>query len=166
MKMPKKYLAPISIFAIGAMLLVYAATQITVNNTGTVTSGVPNFALAAPSCGNGGQASTSVCENASSCNSSSGSFNTATTSYIISDWSVSQGGSTTINVCLKNAGASAAVSVSWTAGSNTPAGLTCASPTTGTVGNGGFLSIALTCSALITTPPSPSGTDFGTFTIS
>src|SRR5439155_7920614 len=140
MKMPKKYLAPVSIFAIGAMLLVYAATQITVNNTGTVAPGPPNFALAAPSCGNGGHASVSVCENASSCDGNAGSFNTATTSYSISDWSVSQGGPpTTINVCLKTAGASATVSVSWTAGSNTPAGLTCASPTTGTVGNGGFL---------------------------
>ena len=150
----------------------YAATTQTISNTGTITPGSKNFALAVPACGTGGGTSggtTPLCEFTSqpTCSGTSGTYNTAITSYTVADWSVNQqGGTQTKFVCLENTGIPTTATVSWIAGANTPVGLTCTSTTTAkSIGNDAFVPVDLTCSTTVTTT-SGSGIDFGTFTIS
>ena len=150
----------------------YAATTQTISNTGTIVAGQKNLALAVPACVTGGTTSggtTPLCEFTSqpTCGGTSGTYNTATTAYTITDWSVNQqGGTQTKFVCLENTGIPTTATVSWVAGAGTPAGLTCTSTTTAkAIGNNAFLAVDLTCSTTVTAT-SGSGIDFGTFTIS
>jgi hypothetical protein len=150
----------------------YAATTQTVSNTGTITPGQKNFALAVPACGTGGATSggtTPLCEFSSqpSCSGTSGVYNSSTATYTIADWSVSQqGGTQTKFVCLENTGIPTTATVSWIAGAGTPAGLTCTSTTTAKpIGNNAFLALDLTCVTSVTAV-SGSGIDFGSFTVS
>ncbi|HVH14665.1 MAG TPA: hypothetical protein VNA15_02960 [Candidatus Angelobacter sp.] len=149
----------------------YAATTQTISNTGTITVGAKNFALAAPTCGTGGSASggaTPLCEFVSqpTCGSTSGTYNTSTATYTIADWSIAQGGSQTKYVCLENTGASTTATVSWAAGTGTPVGLTCTSTIAAkAIGNNAFLAVDLACTASLSTNAGTT-VDFGSFTIS
>lgn len=152
---------------IGAILIAYAVTSITISNTGSVTVGAANLALATPVCSAGG-IGTSVCEFSAppSCSATSGTYNTATASYTISDWSVVQGGSENIYVCLQNTGASHVLATSWAASSSTPPGLTCTINENGTTIPGvSFLAVTLSCTAALSTSAG-AGLNFGSFTIS
>ena len=149
----------------------YAATTQTISNTGSITVGTKNFALAVPTCGSGGSSSsggTPLCEFVSqpTCSGTSGTYNSSTTTYTIADWSIVQGGSQTKYVCLENTGASTTTTVSWAAGAGTPTGLTCTSTTVAkSIGNNAFLAIDLTCNVSLATNAG-TGVDYGSFTIS
>lgn len=148
----------------------YAASTQTISNTGTITPGNKNFALAVPTCGGGGSPSgggTPLCEFVSqpTCGNTSGTYNTATTTYTIADWSIVQGGSQTKYVCLENTGASTTATVAWAAGAGTPTGLTCTSTTVAkAIGNNAFLALDLTCNVSLATNQA-TGVDYGSFTI-
>jgi hypothetical protein len=173
---PRPYKIVKGIMLLIAVILVayvaYAATTLSVSNTGTITAGQKNFALAVPTCAAGGASSggaTPLCEFSSqpACGATSGTYNTATSTYTIADWTVAQqAGTQTKFVCLENTGVPTTATVSWAAGALTPAGLTCSSTTTAKpIANNAFLAVDLTC-ATTTAASSGTGLDFGTFTVS
>ena len=166
--------ATMLLLAVGLLTYVaYAAVTQTVSNTGTITAGSKNFALAVPSCATGGGTSggaTPLCEFAAapSCSATSGTYNPATTTYTISDWNVpQQTGTQTKFICLENTGIASTATTGWAPGSGTPVGLTCTSDdsTAKPIANDAFLAIGLTCTTTLVAQAA-TGVDFGTFTIS
>ena len=179
MKIPKKYLAPVSIFAIGAMLLVYAATQITVTtNTGTVASGSANLLFSVPGnsppsgCNSSG-GSTPVCEYSSqstTCPTTGYSDNSGTgTGFTINDWNFpSSGGQSQKFLCVQNAGATHQITITWTPPNSgaTPTGATCTTNTGPTINTNAEAIVALTCQVPPNPTTNPETVNLGSLTIS
>ncbi len=154
------------ILVISLSTFAYAATQVNVSNTGNITTGY-NLLIASPSCAAGafssGGTGGNVCEfpSGTSCGPISGNY--IDSALAINDWSLPQGGSYTIHVCLENSGtASHTLSIK---GNAQPTGLIFSSDRDGqSVSAGAFMLVGMTFTASQTISTG-NGLNFGDVTI-
>ncbi len=135
-----KYYSSLALLFILTIVLAYAATQLTINNSANVT--IPNTNLFAVVSGVTG---TTVCN---------GLPGYADTGLSITWPSVSQGSSANVNICLKNSGSNPDT-LSFVAGT-LPAGVSFSTSSQGAVlTSGGTLNVQLTLTAASTSPTGP-----------
>jgi len=154
------------LLVISLSTIAYAATQLNVSNTGNVTTGF-NLILASPSCAAGafssGGTGGNVCEfpSGTSCGPTSGTY--IDSSLAINDWSLPQGGSDTIHVCIENTGTAAhTLSIK---GNAQPTGLIFSSDRDGlSISAGAFMLVGMTFTASQTISTG-NGLNFGQITI-
>lgn len=140
MKLPQKYYRLLFVLMVGLVFVAayaYAATQLSINNTATIT--IPNtnlFAIVT------GITSTTTC-------STQPSTSYTDTGLSISWPSVPQGSNGSVYICLKNTG-SGADTLGFTSGA-LPTGISFASPQqSATLASGGFVLVQLTLTATTT----------------
>jgi len=146
--------------------IAYATIQVNVSNTGNITTGY-NLLLASPSCAAGafssGGTGGDVCEfpSGTSCGPPSGTY--VDSSLAINDWSLPQGGSYTLHICLENTGTAAhTLSIK---GNAQPTGLIFSSDRDGqSISAGAFMLVGMTFSASQTISTG-NGLDFGEIAI-
>lgn len=162
----RRLFALLLLLVISLSTIAYAATQLNVSNTGNLTTGY-NLILASPSCASGafssGGTGGNVCEfpSGTSCSPTSGTY--IDSGLAINDWSLTQGGSDTIHVCLENTGTAAhTLSIK---GNAQPTGLIFSSDRDGlSISAGAFMLVGMTFTASQTIPTGV-GLNFGAITI-